>query len=517
MLASRPRSLASFAAAALVLGAVLAPPARGADDFIARLNANFSGVPASKNAGPILFALLAKMDAPPAALLDPRRAAIVTTNSADWPAIKAWIEAQPQKDLLAGVKKVTDEEDWKKSYTFATPYGADAVEKVDPKLVIDKLYVELGEPALLQQADFLYLPRMTALEMLLQCEATQQAADGKPAAALDTLIRTCWIGRMMCDREFQQEIAWGLDCMTLALMRMRDVAYQDSLLSAPQLTAENIRDVLGRIRGRAGMLGFERINPPAGNRLAAEQLVATVMVPGQGPDADRWATTLGRTLAKDRPLRMFSEMAKWEGIRSVHANAADTAKEVAKVYNDFYARWKLDPFDPIVKAPSDYAKLDRARFALVDSTVIDMERLSAQRAVAIMEAAGTRMSLAAYGYQLGHGGQLPVTLASTRPQIIKENDTDPFDPGRRKALGYRAMTALKEITLFPEIIGLRTQTFKANILANGFLVYGVGPDGLDNGGSRFTQTVEDEKGDYLIWPPVISLVRQNLTDLGQLK
>lgn len=512
-----PFSLTTLAAAAMV--SVVAPAQRafGADDYLSKANALYSDVKSNKSADKILFPVLAKIENPPALLVDAKRSAMLLSTMADFEKVKPWVEAKPQRDVLDAVKTVTSEEDWKRCFQISQPYGADAVEKNDPEMVINRMYTELGEPALLAQADFLYMKKLDSLELLMHAEANRLVGEGKTAEAMDQLVRLCWIGRMMAQREFHAEKSWGFNCMTLALMHLRDVAYRDSRLEQPVLKAEEVRAIVRRLKANA-MLGIDRITPPAGNRIAAEQLVAQLMTPGAGPDPERWGPIMARIRSKHRPLRMFSESAKWDGIRTLHANTSETAKRVAGVFDDFALRWGLVPFDPRLKTPSDYAQLDRGKFALVDAMVADLDELAGQRNILTVEASGTRMSLAAYAFILAQRRQ-PPDLASTRPAIIDTNDIDPMDPGRKRFLGYVIPPTGKDlqIVVFPEFLGVRTPSFQVLVPSTSYIVYSVGPDGVDNQGRRFTQTVPDDKGDYLIWPPVLSLSRQNLMDSGSLK
>ncbi len=510
------RALCSLAIVLSML--VLTGAAAAADDFIKRANALYSNIKPEVSADRVLFPLLAKMDAPPAALIDAKRAAMLQPGMTDWPAVQAWVDAAPQREVLAAVKKVTDEEAWKKAYAISLPYGADAAAEIDPNLVITKMYVEVGEPAILAQSDFLYMKRFAWIELLIQAEATRLVEAGKPADAMDQLVRLCWIARMMADREFLQEKSWGLDALTLALMRIRDIAYVDSRKDTHVLTAEQLRDVIKRLKRSGGMLGLDRLTSPQANLIAAEQLVAQVMVPSAGPDPERWSRFLARIISKDRPIRMFSEQAKWDSLRTIHANTNDTAQRVRGVFADFDARWKLDPFDPRLKTPSDYARLDRARFALVDSMVADLDTLLPQRTVVKVEAAGTRMALAAYAFQLAQRN-IPPTLAACRPSIIPEVDLDTTDPNKKRFVNYLTSSNGKAfpIVVFPEILGVRTPQFELSIPGDRFILSVVGPDGILNNNFRYTQTMADDRGDYLLWPPVLSLVRQNLVERGSLK
>jgi len=504
----------------IAVGAIFAAASTtfGSDEFIQRANKLYSSIKPELAADRLLFPLLAKMEAPPAALVDAKRAALLAPPMADWAAVQTWVDGAPQREVIAAVKKITDEEQWKKSFAISMPYGADAAAEIDPNLVIQKMYIELGEPSMLAQAEFLYVKRFEWLELLMQTEATRLVEVGKPAEAMDQLVRLCWVARMVCDREFLEEKTWGMNALTLGLMRIRDIAYLDSRKETHLLTAEQVRDIIKRLKRSGGMLGLDRLTSPQGNLIAAEQLVAQVMVPGAGPDPERWSRFLSRIISQTRPIRMFSEQAKWDALKSLHADTTMTTQRVKAVFADFDVRWKLDPFDPRLKSPSDYAKLDRARFALVDSMVADLDSLLPRRTVLNVEASGTRMGLAAYAFMLAQRN-IPPTLAATRPSIIPEVDLDSTDPAKRKFIHYSPSPTGQDftVTVFPELLGVRTPQFEVTIPGDQFFISAAGPDGLLNNNSRFTQTMADERGDYLLWPPVLSLVRQNLTERGGLK
>jgi hypothetical protein len=50
-----------------------------------------------------------------------------------------------------------------------------------------------------------------------------------------------------------------------------------------------------------------------------------------------------------------------------------------------------------------------------------------------------------------------------------------------------------------------------------FVLYSAGPDGDFDGARRLTQMDEEDKADYLIWPPVMSLLREKLVADGAIK
>jgi hypothetical protein len=71
------------------------------------------------------------------------------------------------------------------------------------------------------------------------------------------------------------------------------------------------------------------------------------------------------------------------------------------------------------------------------------------------------------------------------------------------------------IRVFPSMMGNTYPNFEIPLRADTFVLYSAGPDGNTNGMFLATQMIEDNKGDYLLWPPVISLLRKNLQDTGK--
>jgi hypothetical protein len=71
------------------------------------------------------------------------------------------------------------------------------------------------------------------------------------------------------------------------------------------------------------------------------------------------------------------------------------------------------------------------------------------------------------------------------------------------------------VRLFPKIEGVEYPNFEAKVGEGQFVLYSAGPDGNQGSMARATQMVKDDKGDYLLWPPMLSLMRQNLAERGK--
>lgn len=503
----------------VLAGTLVAPASARADEYVDRVNAPFLAVPAAQRAETTLFPALAKLPPAPEAVGRLTLAMLLPATSEKWPAVAAWCTSDESKAVIAAFKKVTEENNWTKFQTIALPYGAD---KADPDLVAAGLYVELGDPPSLTLAEFKYLPAIERLSLLLQAEATRLLAAGEADAALDLMTRTALFGRQMCDRGFFAEQKLGYEIVLAALERLRDLCYTDLRSGSPKMTAEGIRDQLKRLReGSDSLLGLGRLRLPQGERLAGEQLLFRIMTPGAGPDEKQFPRLLTMAGDKDRPLRAFSDYAKWDAIRSVHANEVESRKQMGMVFGDWEKRWRMRPNDPGLKNYSDLDKTSRARFGSIDKLAGNVGALFELRRRFEIEAAGTRASMACYGFTRQHNSNFPPSITSAVPDIIREIDLtrDPFTGDRREHFRYivpgRAGNApTLEMQVFSVI---NEAAFAVTLNDETFIIYSVGPDGNLNGGRRATQLITDDKGDYIIFPSMLSLFRKNMIDSGELK
>lgn len=513
-------------AAALVMGWMAAATPCAADEFTQRVNDIYKSIQQDKRSDLVLLPLMAKIQPGPFGDEDDLDAALMTPASTRWTKALEWAMAEPQRAVIEAVKKVTAEENLKLAYAFAQPYGSDVV---DPDLVGSKMYTELGEPPTLAMADFLYLPAVSGTFRLLQVEATRLQAEGKPAEALDIMMASLHFARQIADREFLKEKAEGLGNMYLAIMRLRDIVYLDSKLETPKLTAENLRDLIRRLQDNRACLSVDKIQLPRGDQIAAEQMISRVFLARSGANPETFAPALARIGARNRPLRLFSESAKWDALRTLHANDMATREQLANVFNDWNKRWKLDPFDAMLKLETDYRKMDKTRFAMIDLILgSDMEVLFIVRRLIEVEVVGTRQALAMQGFHLQQR-TFPLALTAVRPTFMTKLDLDPFDvtrknnlqffvPMRDRPAGPNEAPKPHEMEVFPDIPGpIKWAAFSVRLRDDGFVIYSVGPDGQNNGCRKATGMIENDKGDYLYWPPVISLLRQNLTESGRLK
>lgn len=509
------------AAAALVIPAMTAR----ADEYLDSANRIYASVQADKRSDTILLPLLAKLQDAPSRLDDLVQAAMTPATAPGFDKLAEWAQAEPQKALLEGIKKATVDDGRSKSFEFAQPYGATAA---DPDMVMIGMYTELGDPPLMAQADIKWLPKVHLAFALMQVEATRLAAAGTPKDAMDLLVNSIALGRQIANRGSRREKTVGMDAMIVSLMRIRDLAYEDFRSGSPKMTAEQCRDVIGKLKEPSAIIDIARIELPAVDRIAAQQLFYRIMKPTGETDPEAFGMTLARLSSRDRPLRLFSEQARWEAIAKFHAGAAECRKAIDDVFGDWNRRWRLSPWDPALKQPTDYAKLSRTRFAVVDYFLGDMARLFEQRLELRVELIGTRTALGHYGFWLQNRRFAP-DASAVRPAFIAAAQTDPFDPKAASWLtmavpgrgigGQQDPSGQTNLQVFAGMAGRLYPQFQLLVKADQFILYSMGPKGFRGSGTRFTQLQPDaaNNGDYLVWPPMMSLVRKREADQGRWK
>jgi hypothetical protein len=502
-------------------------PVARADDFTRRANALYADIAQGQRSDLIVLPAIAKMKPVPASVNRLESAMLLPAGAAGWGEAKAWAEGAEQQAVLAAIREVTKEEDFRKALAWGQPYGAAGV---SPELVRARLYTELGEPPTLGAAQFLYLEGLDRAACLVNVEATRLAADGKVGEATELLTKWLFLCRQIADREMTREAAWGLLQMDKAYERLRDVVYAD-FRGARKLTTDGLQATLARLDDERGYAGLTRLRLARGDRVAAEQVISRGLVDRGGVNEATFAPTLARLRTTGKPLRLFAEAADAKAASGAHAGFFDAQDALKRAADDFAARWTLGWFDPRMKQPWEYSRLSPSRHALVLAAFADQSELYNLRQLTQVEAVGTRTALGIYGYVLSNRN-FPPTVSACRPVWIKVVEADPFNPNRdrgrvpemeyyvpnkvnAKRRDERATPEPQRVNVIVPESGLN---FSVNVGEDQFIVYSWGSDNAKGWADRVQNTAKVVQGaDYLVWPPVISLYRQHLTDTGQLK
>ncbi len=505
------------------------------DDYISQVNAKTRAIPNDQRADLVLLPAMVGLADPPAVvgvLEDgrPTDAMLMGPGLRGWEEASQWAAADSQQAVLTALDEITKEASYLESMVMAQPYGIDGV-PVD--LVRAGLYSELGDPPTLTTTDFRYLPKLTKVAILAHVEASRRLNDGDPAGALDVLIDLMHLGRMMADREFYEEVAWGYRTMIDAAIRVRDVVFVDYASKQPVLDHAQLTEAINRLDdGRGGFLFFDRLRLPEGDRVGGEQILSRIF-DERGRPTDRFASTMSALTTSERPLRRFSEAGLWTQVRAVHGDGFATRRTLRDVFNDWAQLWTQSDFAPGHKLVREYDRLNPITEGVVQSIVPEMTGLFNERRILRAEIGGTRTALGVVAYK-NRLRTLPVSLASLRPRILSDREIDPFGPvrdaqNRPLVSEYKYLVPLRDLPVNPaqgprplpiDVIMLNQRNFGIGVGldAEEFVVWSVGPDSDDDTARRVREnTRSNYDGDYLIWPPVISLYREFLQTQGELR
>ncbi len=519
--------------ALIVAGSLLAADvgvSRG-DDFVDRANKSYANIRSDLRSDVALMPLVAAMNPPPGPVASTWQAMLLPPGTSAWSAAEAWATAAPQKAVLDELRKVTKERDPARGFGFGQPYGDQAVASVKGGIgLIDKgLYTDLGDPPLLAGAKFGHLDGLKQVSSLVNVEATRLLAAGDPKSAILLMIDWLYLNRQLADRVFFAEKAFAFEQMTMAFERIRDIAFQDWRSQASKLTQADIQEFLEVLRDETRLLAIDRIEFPTGDQLAADQVIARTFVERGKANPTTFAETMARRGASVRPLKLFSESSKWAQAAAAQADWFDTKAQLEKIYGDWKSRWALNSFDSRLSLKSDYEQTDANRFAAIRSTLGDMSVLLNARQVLRAHYVGTRSALALVAFNKANRTLAP-QIESVAPKFVKAVDADPFNPdraaGRKPPLEYfvpiRDQVFGAKEDKRPHTMSVFTPdpgvNFKLDLGQDHFVLYSRGPDGAKNWATTVTmQPARAFPGDMLLWPPVVSLARQELVRTGGLK
>lgn len=520
---------------ALMLGVLMVSPLAHAQTPTAEVNARYADVRESLRSDLVIVPLLGAMEAPPIAVAERRAASLTTADMQGWDAAAKWAQGAPQQALLAGLHEVTQEQRIRRAFAFAQPYGQEALVSQEGglDLIARGLYTEIpGDPPLLAGAKFHLLPLFDNMMCLLHVEATRLAAEGDPDAAASVLADGMLFARQIADRAFAIEANWGYDAISELAERIRDVYYLDFRSNAPQTDTTKVIALITRIDEQVGFLEMKRARFPEGDLLAADQLVALVMDERGGPREGVFGTVLASLGSTDRPLRLFSENARWRGAAQSHANWYETTDTLKDIGDDYRFRWSRAWADPIQRPPTTYSTLqsNRDKYAAIFAAVPEIESLYLARLRAQTESLGTRHALAVMCFAVDNG-VFPLSLAATRPRYIPRIDADPLNnalvDGRDPVLEYfvpirdtargrneRDVAEPHEIV----VINPDGEDLAVRLRDDQFVLYSVGTDSQKNWAREVQNSTDAPSGrDYLFWPPLLSLIRQDMIDTGKLR
>ncbi len=501
----------------LLLAFTAAVPAAG-DNFVDTVNADFARIPENRRSDLVLLPVLIEMQPPPELLLQRAdRAALVLPSGPVWDALETWAAADAQQAVLAALATITEETNPRRAMQFALPYG---INGVPTGFIRAGIHAELGDPPTLAGAQLGYMDRFDWMKLLVDIETTRLIEQGQPEDAININLDLAAFARQIADRKLGQEVEWAYETIAAAMRRVRDAVYVDSK-GARALSAQFLTDTVESIDVDRGLYRVDRFRLPEGDRQSALQLVERVFDSAGRPDQAIFPAAMAEMAATGRPLRLFGEAGRWAEQVDAHADAAQTRNAISGIYNDWSTRWNSGAFDPIQRTRSAYRSLGQRSegYGLVTESVPDLGRLFDLRKAIQAETVGTRVALAAHALTVATGAKA-TSLALLRPRYIDDLGVDPFNPntdlGNRPEFLY-FVPERDDVNGEPHRMNvaprLRTN-FSVLLTDDDFVVYSPGGNGADDRAINVSDNPSDIFGDYLVWPPVLSLTREHLRQTG---
>lgn len=526
------RRLVSLCVAVVGLAAVTVTGT--AQDAVTQLNRSLEQVTPDRRSETVLLPALAALESPPIVADRLESARLLSPGLTGWDEASAWAMGTTQQAALDALRAVTRERRYERAMVFAQPYG---VANLSPETILSGMYTDLGDPPLIAAAHHKYLPKMHDLRLLVHVEASRLVGEGRHADAVDLLLRLSGLGRQMTDRPLLKESLWGYQTIIDALQRVRDVVYQD-FRGERRMSPSEIVSIIEALR-EDGFLALSRLRFPEGNRLAARQLIERVYEPRGRAQEDVYLSTMVRLGGSDRPLRRFAGASRWAGTAANQADWYEVNDEIERVYSGWSGRWDLNPFDPVLKLPfaidtvenpDAYAVIMEPALVTTDEgRQVSGSELFDLRRVLKVERVGTRQALAVVG-RYYETELFPPQISSVRAQWLggtlgadafNENRQGGREPPMEFFVPVRdAFVADRRAEAQPhrmEVFPGDGTNFGVTLFADQFLLYSVGPNGAKDWADRVSQDRDALIGDYLLWPPVLSLHRAHLIETGQLR
>ncbi|HMN96020.1 MAG TPA: hypothetical protein PKC43_06830 [Phycisphaerales bacterium] len=396
-----------------------------------------------------------------------------------WDKVAEWAKAnQGLADALHAVRDTRG---------FALPYGTG---NVDAKYAAKGFCVRIGVDGELRHNEYPYVPQLEALAIFIVAEMYRRLEAGEPEKAFEVAIDGVRFFRQLCDRPMLVEKAKFIDILSDLLASQRDAmfVYRDRV---PQTLFREIaiEEYPFLAPGRS------TLELPEGERIVGEALLRQVFDARGQPDVEKFGDVFGELQSADKPLTRFGAAKRWERVARVHGSLDASLKRLTDIYDDWYRRWRVPPYDAMQTLPTDLSRTNPIRYGAVIHSIIDSQALFEARKRLAAEVNGAAMAAGLCGYYRQFG-----SYPDDREKIYaifarKASDADPWDRQYGRFLYFFAGSQRRAV-----------DTPLGRIWVDGGVLYARGTD-LDD--DQVREVTEDGAvGDFLIWPPMRALERK---------
>ncbi len=429
---------------------------------------------------PVIFDAFLELDEPPIPLSDVFNNMTIHPEMPDWDVVSGWAESNPEmaRAILACESKTL----------FGLPYGRDQVasEYRNAELVAD-----LGVGGSLRDNRFPYLDAIEVIVTFATAESYRLLEAGRIDDGLDLMMASIFLVRQCCDREFQFEQMYAISLHIEMLENLRDIfyAYRDKL-SADTCADLGIRKLPFLRPDRSRLL------LPEGDRVVSAALIKEVFDDRGQADREKFADTFAEIQSKDSQLTRFGAARRWRMIAEVHDSKEDSLDRLVLVYNDWWRRWRVETYDPILDIKTQFDRTNPVRYAAVIYSMQNVEKLFEVRNELIAAVNGTAMAAGLCGYTVAYKTYPSSTDKMYAQFCRKRSDRDPFDL-ELAPFKYRVLDADWPVN---------TPVGRVEVPEGEGLLYSKGLDHEDDRASAHTDNGAAD--DLIFWPPMKVLARR---------
>jgi hypothetical protein len=430
----------------------------------------------------ILFDALLDLTEPPMPVGARFNLNFIHPGMRNWNEVRNWAESNPH------LAEAILETETRRTIEIGLPYGRDNVKEAYRHA---GLYADIGSDGSLHTIRFPYLDGFNRIAAFATAEIYGRFEDGQVEEALELSMATILVLRQLCNREFHDEKMHAILLLTDMLANLRDMFYMyRDRISAEQYRQFAVTEIPFLRPDRSRLL------MPEGDRMVAEAILKQVFDNRGIADPYEFPRTFAVLQARAEPLTRFGAYRRWQMIAGVHDSLEASLERLQLVYDDWWRRWRVQEYDPILAVPTEFSLLNPIRHAAVVHTVRDIQFLFDARKELMLAVNGTAMAAGLCSYYRTHGTYPRDQHRLYAAHVRKASDVDPYDQSFGHLL-YLFVDSRREID---------TPHGRIWVEPGNGIIYSRGQNYADNRARLHTD--DGSQGDIVIWPPPKALMRE---------
>jgi hypothetical protein len=431
----------------------------------------------------LLFDAYLNMTEPPMPVGGSFNLKTIHPNMNRWDDVSGWAESNPDmaKAIIAARNR----------RIVGLPYGRDNVSSAYRSA---NLVADVAVDGSLRRNEFPYLDAAETIAAYATAEIYRRFEAGQTEQALELAVAHLAVARQFCDREFFVEKRHSILLLADALSNLREMFYTyRSQISADQYSNIAITEIPFLRPDRNALL------MPEGDRIVSEALIRDVFDSRGQPDRSRFPSTFAAIQSEHEPLTRFGAARRWAMIAEVHGSLEASLERLTLVYDDWWRRWRIQEYDPILDIQTQFDRTNPVRYAAVIYSMQNIEELFDMRKQLIVAVNSTAVAAGLCAYQ-NTFGTIPTDHKRIYAQFMrKSSDIDPYDRNYDAFLYFVTNSRHAVDTPYGRVW----------IEPRQGILYSRGQNHSDDRAAEHTD--DGLRGDIVVWPPLRVLAReQNL-------